>query len=96
MSTRLNITMQLRFFAFLFFISLCISSIQAQNASPPPTVDQLVAKNIEAKGGAAAISGIKSLRLTGKMLVNNGQMQLAYAQTKKRPGEVQRKQRCKA
>jgi hypothetical protein len=88
LSTRLNTTMHLRFFALFFSIPLCLSSIQAQNAPPPLTVDQLVAKNIEAKGGASAISGIKSLRLTGKMLVNNGQMQLAYAQTKKRPGEV--------
>src|SRR5690242_7243784 len=70
----LNTTMHIRFFAFLFSISLCISSLQAQNASPPPTVDQLVAKNIEAKGGAPAISAMKSLRLTGKLLLNNGQL----------------------
>src|SRR4051812_20253719 len=87
-SARLNTTMHLRFIVFLFSICLCISPLHAQNPSPPLTVDQLVAKNIEAKGGAAAISGIKSLRVTGKMLVNNGQMQLAYAQTKKSPGEV--------
>src|SRR4051812_20425967 len=80
--------MHLRFFALFFPIPLCLSSSQAETASPPPTVDQLVAKNIEAKGGAAAISGIKSLRVTGKMLVNNGQLQFGYAQTKKRPGEV--------
>lgn len=56
--------------------------------SPPPTVDQLVAKNIEAKGGAAALKALKSLRAAGKMLVNGGQIQLAYMQIRKAPGEV--------
>ena len=52
------------------------------------TVDELVSKNIEAKGGADALHALQSLRLTGKMLVNEGQIELAYLQTKKRPGEV--------
>src|SRR5207247_10532481 len=58
---------------------------QEKNA---PTVDELVSKNIEAKGGSDALHALQSLRLTGKMLVNEGQIQLAYLQTKKRPGEV--------
>jgi hypothetical protein len=53
-----------------------------------PTVDELVSKNIEAKGGADALHALQSLRLTGKMLVQQGQIQLAYLQTKKRPDEV--------
>ena len=54
----------------------------------PPTLDELVAKNIEAKGGADALRALQSLKLTGKMLVQQGQIELAYDQTKKRPGEV--------
>ncbi|HEV2096458.1 MAG TPA: hypothetical protein VGQ82_08140 [Chthoniobacterales bacterium] len=59
-------------------------------AEEPPrlTVDELVAKNIQAKGGADALHGLQSIRLVGKMLVNDGQLSLAYAQTKKRPGSV--------
>ena len=53
-----------------------------------PTVDQLVAKNIEAKGGAAALHDLQTLRLTGKLLVQEGQIQLAFLQTKKRPDEA--------
>ncbi len=53
-----------------------------------PTVDELVSKNIEARGGADALHALQSLRLTGKMLVQQGQIQLAYLQTKKRPDEV--------
>ena len=54
----------------------------------PPTVDELVAKNVEAKGGATALQALKSVRFTGKLLVNQGQLQLAWVQVKKRPGEV--------
>ena len=37
-----------------------------------PTLDELVAKNIEAKGGAQAVQALQSLRRTGTMLVNEG------------------------
>ena len=53
-----------------------------------PTLDELVTKNIEAKGGSDALHALQSVRLTGKMLVNQGQIELAYLQTKKQPGEV--------
>src|SRR5205809_1665018 len=53
-----------------------------------PTLDELVSKNIEAKGGADALRGLQSLTPTRKMLVQQGQIELAYVQTKKRPGEV--------
>src|SRR6266576_6582748 len=53
-----------------------------------PTVDELVAKNIEAKGGATALQNLQSLRVAGKMLVQQGQIELGYLQTKKRPDEV--------
>jgi hypothetical protein len=52
------------------------------------TVDELVAKNIEAKGGASALHDLQSLRLTGKMLVQQGQIELAYLQIKKRHNEL--------
>ena len=58
---------------------------QSNNA---PTVDELVSKNVEAKGGANALQTLQSLRLTGKLLVNQGQIELAYLETKKRPDEV--------
>jgi hypothetical protein len=52
------------------------------------TVDQLVAKNAEAKGGSEALRALKSIKLTGKMLVNQGQLEFGFAQTKSRPGSV--------
>ena len=52
------------------------------------TVDTLVARNIEAKGGIDALHAVQSLRLKGKMLVNQGQLEFTYTQTKKRPGQI--------
>src|ERR1044072_1650352 len=59
----------------------------AQNENQP-TVDQLVSKNIEAKGGATALHDLQTLRLTGKMLVRQGQIELGYLETEKRPDDV--------
>jgi hypothetical protein len=52
------------------------------------TVDSLVAKNTEAKGGAQALAAVQLLRLQGKMVVNNGRLELGYILIKKRPGAV--------
>jgi hypothetical protein len=52
------------------------------------TVDELVDKNIEARGGITAIRAMKSLKLTGKLLLNQGQFEMAIVQTFKRPAQV--------
>ncbi|MDQ6861187.1 MAG: hypothetical protein M3032_08540 [Verrucomicrobiota bacterium] len=52
------------------------------------TVEQVVAKNIEAKGGQEALNALQSLKLTGKMIVNEGQLQLGYSETRKKPNAV--------
>ncbi len=51
------------------------------------TVDALVAKNIAARGGIDALHAVKSLQLKGKLIANQGQLEFAYSETKKRPGE---------
>jgi hypothetical protein len=76
-----------RFIIYLISAALIGSIAFAQNKSQP-TVDELVAKNIEAKGGASALRDLGTLRLTGKMLVQEGQIQLAFMQVKKRPDDV--------
>src|SRR6266567_3564402 len=63
--------MHLRFIISLIFAALITPTIFGQNKSQP-TVDELVAKNIEAKGGATALHDLQSLRLTGKLLVQVG------------------------
>jgi hypothetical protein len=73
----------------IFFVSTALIALTgfAQDKDQP-SVDQLVSKNIGAKGGADALHALQSLRLSGKMLVQQGQIQRAFLQTKKRPGEV--------
>lgn len=76
--------MTLRLFILLLASSLASLTSPAQTPKQF-TVDELVAKNTEAKGGAAALQALQSLRVTGKLIVNDGQLELGYAQTRKRP-----------
>lgn len=80
--------MHLRFIIFLIIATLTTPAIFAQETKPP-TVDEVVAKNIEAKGGATALNNLQTLRSTGKLLVPvQGLIELAYLQTRKRPDQV--------
>jgi hypothetical protein len=75
-------------FLIPFVSAALVASIVLAHEKNEPTVQQLVARNIEAKGGAAALRDLQSVRLMGKMLVQEGQIQLSYMQVKKRPDEV--------
>jgi hypothetical protein len=81
--------MNLRFGIIVVAAALIARAAFAQDQDQkPPTLDELVNKNIEAKGGADALRALQSLRRTGKLLVNEGQVQFAYSQVKKRPLDV--------
>ena len=80
--------MHLRLSLCLLTGLLALPLVDAQTPGPTPTVDELVAKNLEAKGGAAALEAIKTIRFEGRLLVNQGQLELKYTETKKRPGKV--------
>ena len=80
--------MSLRFLIPFISAVLFASTLFAQDTNQP-TVDELIAKNIEAKGGAAALNNLQTVRLTGKLLVPvQGQIELAFLQVNKRPDEV--------
>ncbi len=73
----------------LFILILATAANFARAQEPKEmTTEQLVAKNIEAKGGIEALRALTSVKMTGKMLVNEGKLQLGYEQTRKRPGAV--------
>lgn len=72
---------------FVFAIGVALLSAAAETEKAP-ALDELVAKNIEAKGGANALKSLQSLKRTGKVLVNQGQVQFDYVETKKRPFQV--------
>ena len=80
--------MNLRFSIALLAGLLISPAMHGQSPSPTPTVDELVAKNLEAKGGAAALSAIRTIRFEGRLLANQGQLELKFTETKKRPGKI--------
>jgi len=80
-------TMMKRLASLLIASAAALSALTAQETKQM-TADQLVTKNLDAKGGVEALHALKSLKLTGKMLVNQGQMEFAFAQTKKQPSAV--------
>jgi hypothetical protein len=83
-----KIDMSLRLLIPFVSAALFAAPLFAQDKNQP-TVDELVAKNIEAKGGAAALNNLQTVRLTGKLLVPvQGQIELAFLQVNKRPDEV--------
>ena len=84
---RRQIKMQFRLTIPLISTVFIAATGFAQDKSQP-TVDELIAKNVEAKGGASAVHSLQTLRLAGKMLVQEGQIQLTFMQIKKRPDEV--------
>ncbi len=59
-------------------LALLVSSASAV------TLDELVAKNLEARGGAARLAAIKTLKTSGKLLVGD-QFELGFAQYQKAP-----------
>ncbi|MBL6749683.1 MAG: hypothetical protein ISP90_04140 [Nevskia sp.] len=65
-------------------LSACLAAFSAQAF----TADELADKNAAAKGGLDALHAIQSLRLSGKLLVNNDQIRLAYVETRKRGNQV--------
>lgn len=83
--------MDKRFGILLVAASFLAPTINAQDPKPvkvTETVDGLVAKNIEAKGGAEALRNLKSVSLKGRMLVSQGRIEFVYNAVKKRPGAV--------
>jgi outer membrane lipoprotein-sorting protein len=51
-----------------------------------PAADDIIARQLAARGGLDKLKAIQSLRFEGKMLVNGGTFQLHVVQFQKRPG----------
>jgi hypothetical protein len=52
------------------------------------TAAELAAKNVEAKGGIEKLNAIHSLRISGKLLLNGGTVELAYTMLVERPHAI--------
>ena len=56
-------------------------------AATPPTVDELVAHNVEARGGAAKLKSIALLHRSGRLVVPGANIELAAVEWQSRGGE---------
>lgn len=72
----------------LCFTAAGPAAFAADQPEPHWTAEALAAKNAEAKGGLDALHAIHTLKLSGRLLLNDGQYQLDYVELKKRPDLV--------
>src|SRR6202142_2412003 len=75
-----------RTISLLLFVALAAASIV--RAASPLALDEMVAKNIQARGGITALHAMHSLTLRGKLLVNEDQFELGFVQTVARPSSI--------
>jgi hypothetical protein len=52
------------------------------------TADELAAKNIEARGGAAALDAIQNVRRSGRLVADDGQRVYGVVETRRRPESI--------
>jgi outer membrane lipoprotein-sorting protein len=69
--------------AFLAISSASAISAQPAASTAQPTVDAVVARNLQAKGGEAKLKAIQSMRMTGRVSIQG--MELPMTITAKRP-----------
>lgn len=65
--------------------TLCLSMLVAVSGYAQ-TTDEIIAKNLKAKGGAEKLKAMKTVKATGKMTM--GPIEAPFVITKKRPGMV--------
>ena len=70
------------------FVLLAATTLGFTQPAAALTAEELAVKNVAAKGGAEQLAALRTLRLSGKMLVNGDQLQLALVTLVSRPGEI--------
>jgi hypothetical protein len=69
-------------------LTLCALLLGLAAQAHAVTAEELAAKNIEAKGGAAALDAVQSVRRSGKLVIGGGQFVLGVVDTRKRPDSI--------
>jgi hypothetical protein len=73
-----------RFYSFIgVFFSLSLSSPVLAI-----TAEEIVAKNVEARGGTAALASLRSLRRTGRFVIPGRNLLITVSEVKERPGRI--------
>lgn len=69
-------------------IALCAMLLGLAARAGAFTAEELAAKNIEARGGSAALAAVKNVRRSGQVLFNNGRFVLGLVETRQRPDSI--------
>ena len=69
-------------------LTLCALLLGLAAQAHAVTAEELAAKNIEAKGGAAALDAVQTVRRSGKLVIGGGQFVLGVVDTRKRPDSI--------
>jgi hypothetical protein len=72
--------------ALFSFIGILLSS--SSSSLLAITAEEVVAKNVEARGGAAALAALKSLRRTGRFVSPRANTNVTVSEVKARPGRL--------
>jgi hypothetical protein len=68
-------------------ILLAAGALTALAAAPLPTVDDIVAQHVKARGGREALAAVKSLRMTGRAIAGPGREAIVRREIA-RPGKI--------
>jgi hypothetical protein len=69
-------------------IALCALLLGLAARAGAFTADELVAKNIEARGGAAALAAVQNVRRSGQLITGGGQRTYYIVETRRRPDSI--------
>jgi hypothetical protein len=69
-------------------IALCALLLGLAARADAYTAEELVAKNLEARGGATALAAVKTVRRSGQLIVNGGQRTYGIVETRRRPDSI--------
>lgn len=65
---------------------LAAAGVLAAQASHAITADEIIAKNVAARGGMERLQALRSLKRTGRFVIPGANMQLAVTEVRERPG----------
>jgi outer membrane lipoprotein-sorting protein len=68
-------------------VLLAAGALAALAAAPVPTVDEIVAQHVKARGGREALAAVKTLRMTGRALAGPGREAIVRREIA-RPGRI--------
>ena len=68
--------------------ALVICLLAASRNATAVTADEIVAKNVEARGGAAALASLKSVRRTGRFVLPGRSILVTLSELRERPGRI--------